>query len=80
MNIHEIMGFLLRSAVINYALLLVWFGVFVFCHDWMYRVHTRWFQLSVEVFDTINYAGMAIYKLGIVLFVLVPLLAIYLSY
>ena len=28
---------------INYAILIVWFSVFVFAHDWLYRMHSRWF-------------------------------------
>jgi hypothetical protein len=50
---------------------------FRFAYDWLYRMHTRWFKLSVETFDAIHYAGMATYKLGIILLNLVPLLALY---
>jgi hypothetical protein len=32
----------------------------------------RWFRLSVEQYDAINYIGMAPFKLGIILFNLVP--------
>jgi hypothetical protein len=42
----------------------------------MYRLHGRWFRLSAEQFDALHYAGMAIYKLGIFLFCLVPYLAL----
>ena len=63
---------------INYGILLVWSGVFVFAHDWMYRMHTRWFKLSVETFDAMHYAGISIYKIGILLFNLVPLIALWL--
>ena len=52
---------------------------FAFAHDWMYRLHSRWFRLSVETFDAIHYAGMAAYKLAILLLNLVPLLALHLS-
>lgn len=76
MTISELKYFLLWSTVINYCVLLVWFGVFVYAHDWLYRTHTRWFKLSVESFDTLNYAGVAIYKIGVVLLNLVPLIAL----
>jgi hypothetical protein len=58
--------------------MLVWFGVFVYAHDWMYRLHTRWFRLSVDTFDALHYAGLAMYKIGIILLNLVPLVALYL--
>lgn len=76
MNANEIHDFLLLSLIINYGILLLWFGVFVLAHDWMYRLHTRWFNLSMQTFDTIHYAGLAVYKIGILLLNLVPLLAL----
>ena len=76
MTIDHLLSFLGWCAGINYAILLVWFGVFCWAHDWLYRMHSRWFKLSVEAFDALNYAGVAIYKIGIMLFVMVPLLAL----
>jgi hypothetical protein len=60
---------------INLGLLIWWFLFFALAHDWMYRLHGRWFKISVEKFDAIHYAGMALLKLGILLFNLVPYLA-----
>jgi hypothetical protein len=67
---------LLWCAVINYGVLLWWFLFFRFAHDWLYRFHTRWFHIRPDQFDTIHYAGMAIYKIGILLLNLVPYLAL----
>jgi Family of unknown function (DUF6868) len=64
---------------INYTLLLLWFALFAGAHEWMYRLHQRWFKLPRETFDALNWAGIAFYKLGIILLNLVPLLALYLS-
>jgi hypothetical protein len=63
---------LLWCAVINYGVLLVWFLFFILAHDFMHRLHGRWFRLSVEQFDALHYAGMGIFKLGIILLNLVP--------
>ena len=79
MTLNEIKEALLWCVGINYALLCIWFGVFVYAHDGLYRMHTRWFKLSVETFDALNYAGMAVYKLGIMLFNLVPVIALWVS-
>jgi hypothetical protein len=79
MTTSEINEVLLWCLGINYGVLLVWFGVFVYAHDWMYRLHTRWFKLSVETFDALHYAGLSIYKIGIILLNLVPLVALYFS-
>jgi hypothetical protein len=76
MNAIDLRTMLLWCLGINYFALLVWFGAFVFAHDLMYRIHTRWFKLSVETFDAVHYGGMAAYKVGILLLNLVPLLAL----
>jgi len=68
---------LLWCAVINYAILLLWFLLFVLAHDRMYLLHGRWFRLSVEQFDMLHYAGMSIFKIGILLFNLVPYIALH---
>jgi hypothetical protein len=53
-----------------------WFLAFTLAHDWIHQIHSRWFRLPVEHFDVIHYAGMAIYKIGILLFNLVPYVAL----
>jgi len=77
MTIESARHFLLWCTVMDYGVLLVWFVVFVFAHDAMQRIHGRWFQLSREQFDALHYGGMAVYKVGILLFNLVPLAALF---
>lgn len=72
MSIEAVRRFLLWCTIINYGVLMIWFLVFVFAHDWIHQLHGRWFRLSREQFDAIHYGGMAIYKIGILLFNLVP--------
>jgi len=48
----------------------------VFAHDLMHEIHGRWFHLSREQFDALHYAGMSVFKIGILLFNLVPLVAL----
>ena len=78
MTAHELKNVLLWCVGLNYAILIVWAGVFLFAHDWLYRLHGRWFKLTVEAFDAIHYAGLSVYKIGIMLLNLVPLVALYL--
>ena len=80
MPVNEIKEILLWCAVINYAGLFIWFAVFVFAHDWMYAMHHRWFKIPLETFDAIHYAGLAFYKLGIILLTVAPLAALFLVY
>jgi hypothetical protein len=73
---NELKQFLLWCLGINFAMLFVWFGAFLLAHDALYRLHSRWFKLSVETFDAIHYSGMGIYKVGILLLNLVPWIAL----
>ena len=79
MHADELLRFLCWGAGINYAILLLWVFLFLFAHEWMYRLHTRWFKLSPEAFDMLNYGGIGLYKLGNILFFLVPALALLLA-
>ncbi|MDR0247898.1 MAG: hypothetical protein LBI16_05865 [Burkholderiales bacterium] len=41
-------------------------------------IHCRWFKLSDPHCDSIHYLGMAVHKIDILLFNLVPLIVLYL--
>lgn len=62
--------------LINYGVLLVWFLAFRYGHDGLYALHRRWFRLTPDSFDTVHYAAMAVYKIAILMFNLVPWLAL----
>ncbi len=76
MNVEFFAEVLLWNAAINYGVLVMWFAMFTLAHDWMHRFHGRWFRLSVERFDALHYAALAFYKLCIILFNLVPYIAL----
>jgi hypothetical protein len=71
-----LISFLGWSTLINMGILTLWFVTFLLAHDTLYQLHSRWFKLSVERFDSIHYAGMAFYKIGIFLLNLAPFLAL----
>jgi hypothetical protein len=56
----------------------VWALLFMLPHDWLYRLWGRWFRLSTEQFDAISYAGIMLFKIGIILFNLVPYVSLHL--
>lgn len=72
MTAQSLGNLLLYAALLHYLILLAWFAVFTGAHDALYRLHTRWFRLTVEGFDTAHYAAMAVYKTGVLLLFLVP--------
>lgn len=77
MNLDFWFRFLLSSVLINYIILMIWFLAIIFARDWIKQVHGKWFNLSDTTFDAIHYGGMAVYKIGILLFNLVPLITLY---
>ncbi|HUU40717.1 MAG TPA: hypothetical protein VMW42_07245 [Desulfatiglandales bacterium] len=76
MTIDIIREMLLWCSIINLGLLFVSFFIFWAAHDWIYRFHGKWYKISVETFDTVYYAGMAFYKICILLFNVTPYLAL----
>jgi len=77
MSTDPLSRFLLWSLVFNYAVLFVWFFAFIFARGWLRGLHGRWFKLPDGAFDAIHYGGMAVYKIGILLFNLAPLVALW---
>jgi hypothetical protein len=63
---------LLRCFLFSLALLIVWFMSYVVGGDWIYSIHSKWFNVSKHEFVLINYYGMALVKLCAVVFFLLP--------
>ncbi|MFH1645194.1 MAG: DUF6868 family protein [Candidatus Omnitrophota bacterium] len=76
MAVEFIQKVLLWSFIINIGLLLWWFLFFVLAHNFIYKMHSKWFKISVEQFDAIHYAGMAYFKIFIFVFNIVPYFAL----
>ena len=79
MEAQEIRKVLGWCSAINLGVLMLWFLVFVFAHDFVFRIHTRWFKIAQERFDEIHYTMMGYYKLAVVLFNLAPYLVLRLA-
>lgn len=76
MNLEQLREALLYCTVINFALLWLWGMLYLLPHAWMHRAAHRMFHLSAEQFDAISLAGIVFYKIGVLLFNLVPYLAL----
>lgn len=76
MRVETLRSMLAWCTLLNYAILLVWFFVLMFARGWVFRLHTQWFKLSEERFDSLHYQAMAVYKILILVFNLTPYLAL----
>jgi hypothetical protein len=77
MTIETARSFLMWCTILNYAILVVWALVAIVGRGWVYRLSGRWFRVTQEQFDLLNIAGITLYKMGVFLFNLVPLIALY---
>ncbi|MEZ4484753.1 MAG: hypothetical protein R2864_09180 [Syntrophotaleaceae bacterium] len=79
MTIDILRGFLAWCTVINLILYFFSFVVCALAGDWVYRLHTAWFPMSREAFNLAVYGFMGLYKLLIIVFNVVPYIALVIS-
>lgn len=78
MKLSDVRRFFLYCTIINYVILLAWYFMLYLPHGWLYNTVSVNIKVSQSEFDQINLLVMIIYKIGIVLFNLVPWLVLYL--
>lgn len=76
MNVDTLQAALGWASLLNLGLLLFWFAMLMIAHDWVYKVHSNWFKMSVEEFDAAHYKLMGFYELSIFVVLLGPYLAL----
>ena len=76
MTIDTLQAVLGWSTLINFSLLIWWAFLILLASDWTFKMHNRFFAISKDTFHATHYAGMAFFKLLILMFNLVPYIAI----
>jgi hypothetical protein len=76
MTTQAVCEFLQWCLILNFGSLILYFLAYRLAHDWVYRMHSRWFDITVEQFDAIHYTVMTLFKAGVFLFNVVPLVAL----
>lgn len=76
MTLETTRSMLAWCSTINLGLLTGWVLAFFLARDWIYQVHSLWFQIPRDRFDAFHYTGMAFFKILILVFNLVPYLAL----
>jgi hypothetical protein len=72
----DLVDFFAWCTLINYFVLVIWFILFCLGHDWLHLMHGKWFELTEQQFDLVNYCGMGSFKLFILVFNLAPYIAL----
>ncbi|MHC4945278.1 MAG: DUF6868 family protein [Planctomycetota bacterium] len=76
MDTRMLEGVLLRCFIYGFVLLLFWFVLFLVAGGWIYDFHSSMFEITRHDFDMMNYNGMALVKGVVILFFLLPYLAV----
>jgi len=76
MAIATLKTFLMWCTIINFALLIFSSIMCMFVADLVYQIHSKWFSISREAFNVAIYSFIGLYKILIILFNLVPWIAL----
>ena len=76
MDIDSITAFFMWCTILNVALLLLSSLLCLCAGDWVYRIHSKWFSISRETFNVVIYSFIALYKLLVIVFILIPYMAL----
>jgi hypothetical protein len=64
----------IRCFVLGIVFVMIWF-LFCVSGDWVYEIHSKWFELSKHEFAVIHYSGLMFAKVCVFLFFLLPYIA-----
>ncbi len=76
MDICKLTTFFMWSTIINAALLTLSTVILIIASDFVYRVHTRWFAMPRPTFNAIIYSFLGAFKIALIVFNIVPYLAL----
>ena len=76
MDIDSIKAFFMWCTILNFALLLLSFLIYVCAADWAYRIHNKWYSISRETFNVAIYSFLGLYKVLVIVFNLIPFIAL----
>jgi hypothetical protein len=76
MDIHILLHFLIICTVINYGLLILWV-ILTLSGNWLISLNAKLFKVPEEQIRDASFKGIMFYKLAIMFFNLVPLIALH---
>jgi len=76
MVIATLKTFFMWCTIINGGLLIVSAIMCTFLGDLVYPIHSKWFSISREAFNVAIYSFIGLYKILIIIFNLVPWIAL----
>jgi hypothetical protein len=76
MTLELLKSFFMWCSIINFGLMMLSFIIITTAKEWAYKMHSRWFNISKPAFDLILYCFLGIYKLLLIVFCIIPWIAL----
>ena len=76
MDIQTLTTFFMWCTILNVALLLLSSLMCICAGDWAYQIQSKLFSISRETFNVVIYSFIALYKLLVMVFILIPYIAL----
>jgi hypothetical protein len=76
MDIQTLTTFFMWCTILNVALLSFSSMMCICAGDWVYRMHSKWFPIPREVFNVAIYSFIGLYKILVIVFNLIPYIAL----
>ena len=76
MDMQIITQFFMWCSIINFSMMMFTFLIILYAGDWAYSLHSKWFPMPRETFNTILFSFLGLFKLLFFMFNLVPYLAL----
>lgn len=72
MDVQTLTSFFMWCTIINGGMLIFVGLMFLLIPDFIYRLHTHWFEMSREAFNVVIYSTLGFFKIIFIFFNLVP--------
>jgi hypothetical protein len=76
MDIETLRSFFMWCTILNGALLILAFLISAFAGDWVYRMQSRWYPIPRDAFTIVMYSFLGLFKILLLVFNLVPYVAL----
>ena len=76
MDIATVRAFFMWCTILNGGLLILSFLFCTFAGDWVYRMHSKWYPISRDAFNVVIYSFIGLFKIFVLMFNLVPYVAL----
>jgi hypothetical protein len=76
MILQTLTTFFMWCTIINAGLLVFWTVIYMSAPDLVYRTQSKFFPIPRETFDVVFYSFIAVFKIVVLVFVVVPYVAL----